>query len=184
MHVGIRAEPSNLVPNSLTCPSPSPDNELQLNPAMSNSVISNRVGFPLNLPLFFQSFTMGYLELGYFEHPAISNCFSLPLAQVNHGYLELYYVRKKHCSTSVKKCSQGKMTRCTESWETYWRVHGNESKVRLTGLAVANTELRQQVAGICHFRDQSITTEILTPTSLSRTPAISNFFFDTLDSSR
>ena len=40
--------------------------------------ISNRIGFPLDLPLFFESFTMGYLELSYLEHPAISNCFSLP----------------------------------------------------------------------------------------------------------
>ena len=51
--------------------------------------ISNRLGFPLDLPLFIQSFTMGYLELGYLEHPAISNCFSLPLAQINPGNLEL-----------------------------------------------------------------------------------------------
>ena len=29
------------------------------------------------------------------EHPAISNCFSLPLAQINPGHLELYYVPKK-----------------------------------------------------------------------------------------
>ena len=34
---------------------------------------------------------MSYLELGYLEHPAISNCSSLPLAQINLGYLELYY---------------------------------------------------------------------------------------------
>ena len=30
-----------------------------------------------------------YLELGYLEHPAISNCFLLPLARINPGYLEL-----------------------------------------------------------------------------------------------
>ena len=29
------------------------------------------------------------------------------------------------------------LTICTEIWGTYWRVHGNESKVRLTGLASA-----------------------------------------------
>ena len=52
--------------------------------------ISNRIGFPLDLPLFFQSFTMGYLKLDtsntslsrtvsrYLKHPAISNCFSFP----------------------------------------------------------------------------------------------------------
>ena len=69
--------------------------------------ISNRIGFPLDLPLFFQSFTLGYLELGYLEHPAISNCFSLSWAQIDPGYQELYYVPKKVWSTSVRKCSQG-----------------------------------------------------------------------------
>ena len=69
--------------------------------------LSNRIGFPLDLPLFFQSFTMGYLELGYLEHPAISNCFSLSLVQIDPGYFELYYVSKKHWQTSVRKCSQG-----------------------------------------------------------------------------
>ena len=69
--------------------------------------ISNRLGFPLDLPFFFQSFSMGYLELGYLEHPAISNCFSHALAQINPGYLELYYIATKHWSKSVRKCSQG-----------------------------------------------------------------------------
>ena len=55
--------------------------------------ISNRIGFPLVLPLFYQSFATGYLELGYLKHPAISNCFSLPLAQFNPGYFELYLGR-------------------------------------------------------------------------------------------
>ena len=41
---------------------------------------------------------MGYVELGYLELPAISNCFLLPLAQINSGYLELYYIPKKHWS--------------------------------------------------------------------------------------
>ena len=53
---------------------------------MSNPVISNRIGFPLDLPFFFQSFTMGYLKLGYLEHPAISTRFSLSLAQIDPGY--------------------------------------------------------------------------------------------------
>ena len=61
--------------------------------------IPNRIGFPLDLPLFFQSFTMGYLELGYLELPAISNCFSLPSTQIN---FELYFVPKKHWSKSVR----------------------------------------------------------------------------------
>ena len=50
---------------------------------------------------------MGYLELGYLEHPTILNCFSHPLAQINPGFLELYYILKKHWSKSVRKCSQG-----------------------------------------------------------------------------
>ena len=54
---------------------------------------------------------MGYLELSYLEHPAISNCFSLPLAQINPVCLELYYGPKKHWSTSIRKCSQ------STSWE-------------------------------------------------------------------
>ena len=48
-----------------------------------------------------------YVVLSYLEHPTISNCFSLPLAQINPGYLELYYIPKKHWSKSVSKCSQG-----------------------------------------------------------------------------
>ena len=62
--------------------------------SMSNLVILNRIGFPLNLPLFFQSFTMGYFELGYLKQPAISNCFSLPLAHIKPSYLKLYCVLK------------------------------------------------------------------------------------------
>ena len=87
--------------------------ELQLNPAISNSVISNSPLFKRNrIPLgfarlFFQSFTMGYLKLGYLEHPAILNSFLLPLAEINPCYLELYYILKKHWSKSVRKCSQG-----------------------------------------------------------------------------
>ena len=71
---------------------------------------------------------MGYLELGYLKHPTISNRFSLPLAQTNPGYLELYYIPKKQWSKSVWECSQGTPWQdvYTESWEMYyWRVHGN-----------------------------------------------------------
>ena len=73
---------------------------------------SSRVGFPLHLPLFFRSLTMGYLELSYIEHFAISNCFSLPLAQINHGNLELHIspyrwefeIAGPYC-TSINRCS-------------------------------------------------------------------------------
>ena len=61
-----------------------------------------------------------YVELGYLELPAISNrigfALELPLE-----------VQSRHL-----------VIRCTESWEMYWRVHGNESNIRLTGLAAAN----------------------------------------------
>ena len=134
---------------------------IQLNPAISNSVISNRIGFPLDLPLFFQSFTMAYLELGYLEHSAISNCFFLPLAQINPGYLKLCYVPKKNWSTSVSQIVQSRhlLTRCTESWKMYWRVPGNESKAKLTGLAAANAE-GDKLPIFVNFRDQTITPEI------------------------
>ena len=58
-----------------------------------------------------------YVEPAYLEHAAMSNCFSLPLAQINPGYLELYYGPKKHWPTSVRKCSQG------TSWQdVYWKL--------------------------------------------------------------
>ena len=43
----------------------------------------------------------------YLEHPAIWNCFSLSLAQINPGCLELYYIPKKHWLKSVRKYVQG-----------------------------------------------------------------------------
>ena len=55
-------------------------------------------------------FSVIYYELSrtrISRNPAISNCFSLPLAQINPSYLQLYYGPKKHWSTSVRKCSQG-----------------------------------------------------------------------------
>ena len=86
----------------------------------------------------FQSFAMSYLELSL-EHSAISNCFSLPLAQINPSYLELDYVPKKHWSTSVGKCSQG------TSWQDVLKAEKcidmftlMKAKVRLTGLTAAN----------------------------------------------
>ena len=61
---------------------------------------------------------MGYLELGYLEHPAISSCFSRPLAQINPGYLQLYYVSNRNTGqhqsgSAVRKCSLDKM---------YWKL--------------------------------------------------------------
>ena len=67
----------------------------------------------MDLPLVFQSFTVGYLELGYLEHPAISNCFSLPLAQINPGYLE----RSEETFVKISQEVQSRqlVTRFTES---------------------------------------------------------------------
>ena len=218
---------------------------------MSNSVISNsplsrrELDCPWICPCFFSHL------LWAISNSVISNCFSLSLAQIDPAYLELYYVPKKHWSTSVRKCSEGTtgspykscgpiclnkacsnpslcyllsdersvahsaifdnpphpsrrgggggggggigqdcqiwrneqpiarptrdntnlglnklysnksvhnscmgslwrhLTRCTESWHVYWRVHGNESKVKLwLDLPLVN------------FRDQTITPEI------------------------
>ena len=92
-------------------------NIIHLNPAMLNSVISNRIGFPLDLPLFYQSFTMDYLELGYLEHPAISNCFSLPLVHINPGYLELYYSP----NPTLVNISQEVQSTGT-SWQDVWKL--------------------------------------------------------------
>ena len=97
---------------------------------------------------------MGYLEIGYLEHPTISNSFSLPLAQINPGYLEETLVK-----ISQEVQSRHLVTKCTESWEMYWHVHGNESKVRLTGLTTANAE-GGKLPVFVNFRDQTITPEI------------------------
>ena len=59
----------------------------------------------------------------------------------------------------------------------YWRVHGNESKVKLTGLACPNAEGDKLPLSV-NFRDQTITPEIW------RQPRYLELFFDTLDSSR
>ena len=45
------------------------------------------------------------------------------------------------------------LTISTEIWETYWRVRGNESKVRLTGLAIAKSN---KLPVFVTFRDQTI----------------------------
>ena len=125
---------------------------IQLNPAVSNSVISNsllsrtELGFPLDLP-FLQSFTMGYLELGYLEHPAISNCFSLPLAQINPSYLELYYVPKKHWSTLVRKCSQ------STSWQDVLKARKRIDVLTVTKAKSdwLDSPLRMQKATSCRY---------------------------------
>ena len=113
--------------------------ELDLSNCFSNEgavklpVISNRIGFPLELPLFYQSFTI--------EHPIISNCFLFPLPQINPCYLILCYDLKKQWSTFgqevIMKALPDKMYLKSEKC-----LHGNEGKVthRLTGFATVNAE--------------------------------------------
>ena len=110
---------------------------VQLNLAISNSVISNsleqnRIGFLLDLPLFFLQSVTYYLELGYFEHPSFSN----------QPQLSWNLLRSEGTLVKISQEVQSRhlLTRRAESWEMYWRVHGNESTVRLTGLAAANAE--------------------------------------------
>ena len=50
------------------------------------------------------------------------------------------------------------VTRCIETWEMYWRVRGNESKVRLIGLTTANAE-GDKLPVFVNFRDQTIIPE-------------------------
>ena len=53
------------------------------------SVISNDDRILLDLPLCFQSFTISYFELGYFEFPAISNSSFFPYTLSQPRYFEL-----------------------------------------------------------------------------------------------
>ena len=44
---------------------------------------------PLDLPLCFQSFTISYFEVGYFEFPAVSNSSFFPYTLNQARYFEL-----------------------------------------------------------------------------------------------
>ena len=67
---------------------------IQSNPAISNSVNSKsplfrrKIEFPWIYP-YFQSFTISYFELGYFEFPAISNSSFFPYTLNQPSYFEL-----------------------------------------------------------------------------------------------
>ena len=98
-----------------------------------------------------------YLELGHLELPAISNRIGfpldLPLCFFSHLLSRTPLSRKQEVQ------SRHLVTRCIESWEMYWRVRGNESKVRLTGLTTANAE-GDKLPVFVNFRDQTIIPEI------------------------
>ena len=140
--------------------------QLQLNPAMSNSVISNsplsrtELDFPWICPCFFSPL------LWVTSNSVISNT---PLSRTVSRSPELkstptisnFLLRSEETLVNISQEVQSRhlLTRCTESWEMYWRVHGNESKVRLTGLAAANAE-GDKLPVFDNFGDQTITPEI------------------------
>ena len=99
-----------------------------------------------------------YVELGYLEQPTISNCFS-PWLKSTPAISNFTTFQKEKTLVNISQEVQSRhlLTRCTESWQMYWRVHGNENKVNLTARAAANAE----GDNICvNFRDQNITPEI------------------------
>ena len=118
---------------------------------------------------------MGYLELGHLEHPAISNCFSLPLAQINPGYIELYCVPKKHWSTSVRKCRQGTSRQDALKAEKCIDVFAVLTKAKSDWL---DLPLNAECDKLPVFGDQTITPEIWGQ------PRYLEQFFDSLESSR
>ena len=126
---------------------------IQLNPAMSNSFISNSIGFPLGLPLFFFSRTR------LSRTPCYLDLFLSALSS-NKPRLSRTLLRSEETLVNISQEVQSRhLTRCTESWEMYWRVHGNGSKVKLTGLAAANAE-GDKLPVFVNFRDQTSTREI------------------------
>ena len=143
--------------------------------SMSNLVILNRIGFPLNLPLFFQSFTMGYFELGYLKQPAISNCFSLPLAHIKPSYLKLCYVLKntgQRRSGSAVKAPPDKMLwklRNVFMFSWWW----NQSQTDWTSRYKC---IRQQVASILLISGIKLLLQIFDAVLAISNPTISNFF--------
>ena len=109
--------------------------------------------------------------MGYLEHPSI--CFLLPLAQINPSYLELYYGLKKHWSIS-QEVQLRHLTRRIWKLITYWRVHSNEHKDGLSGLAAANAKGNKLPVN----KGPTITPEIW------RQPRYLELFLNTLEGSR
>ena len=136
--------------------------------------ISNRIAFPLDLPLFF---SVIYYGLSRTRSSRTARYLELFLAPVSWNQPRLsrtlLHSEEELVKISQEVQSRHFLTRCTESWEMYWRVHGNESKARLTG--TANTE-GDKLPVFVNFSRSYYYSRNLTPTSLSRTPVISNYF--------
>ena len=124
------------------CPS-SRENELQLNPTMSNSVISNS---PLSqTELDSLGFALVFFSVIYY---------GLSRTQLSRTprYLEMFLsrtlLRSEETLVDISEEVQPMhlLTRCTESWQMYWRVHGNEAKSNWLDLL-----LRMQKATSCRY---------------------------------
>ena len=132
---------------------------LQLNPAMSNSVISNsplsrtEQDFPWICPCFFSHLLWAISNSVVSNTPLSRTVFRFPYSQINPGYIELYCIPKKHWSISVGKCSQG------TSWQDALKAEKcidvfTVTKAKLDWPDTVNAE------GDKNFRDQTITPEI------------------------
>ena len=64
--------------------------------------ISKKDRIPLDLPLCFQSFTINYFELGYFEFPAISNSSLFPYTLNQPCYFKLVKNKSTYISAQLE----------------------------------------------------------------------------------
>ena len=122
-------------------------------------VISNRIGFPLDLPLFFSNLLWAILNSVISNTPLSRTVSRSPKRKTTPAISNFITFQRntgQHQSGSAVKAPPDKMS---ESWEMYWCVHSNGSKVRLTWLTTANAE-GDKLPVFVNFRDQSITPEI------------------------
>ena len=116
--------------------------------------ISNRIGFSLDLPMYFH---YGLSQTRSSRTPCYLELFLAPFS-TNQPSLSRTLLHSEETLVKISQEVQSRhlVTRCTESCKLYWRVHGNKSKVRLTGLTTANAE--EKLLVFVNFRDQTIIT--------------------------
>ena len=120
------------------------------------SAISNRIGFPwICSCLVYSVIYYGLSRTRLFWTPHYLELFLAPLSS-NQPRTSIWS-EETLVNISQDVQSWHLLTRCSESWETYWHVHGNKS--RLTGLAAANAE-GDKLPVFDNFGDQFITPEI------------------------